>query len=226
MDICDSFPDHLYCGFGIHPYNVSNYELNPTMKEIERLCTIHGGCIGETGLDGSGTFPPIEDQVPFFEEHVKLALRLNRNLYLHERKAHDETIGVLRKYNFPSSRVLIHCFTGNENQLLRYIEDGYYLSLSGFITKKKVGAEIRSLVHKIPMNRIMIESDAPYMHLADKRVKKLKMLEDKSQNEPVVLPLLLEAVANCYEPPMDPQKLAKFTYENACKFFIESGNES
>ena len=103
---------------------------------------------------------------------------------------------------------------------MRYVSDGYHLSLSGFITKKKNGAEIRSLIPKIPMKQLMIESDAPYMHLSDKRVKKLKLLEDKNVNEPVVLPLLLEAIQQCYDDPsIDMEVLSQQTTQNALDFF-------
>merc|ERR1712032_1449816 len=145
---------------------------------------------------------------------------MKKKLYIHERQAHKQLIETLERYKFPPSNVLIHCFTGSGEELMKYIEDGYHLSLSGYIAKKKNGKEIRSLIHKIPINKLMIESDCPYMMVNDKRIKKLKLLDDKSVNEPVVLPFILEEIVKCYDTAeFDMEFLSMQTTENAKKFF-------
>merc|ERR1712129_594539 len=118
----------------------------------------------------------IKTQQKWFEQHIEIAIKMKKKLYIHERQAHKQLVETLERYRFPPSNVLIHCFTGSGEELLKYVEDGYHLSLSGYITKKKNGKEIRSMIHKIPVKMMMIESDCPYMMVNDKRIKKLKLL--------------------------------------------------
>ena len=229
LELCKLYPNNLFCGFGIHPYNVLKYDesMDKTMQEIQDLLSSNKNIniIGETGLDFSDNFPSPIIQIKWFEKHIEMALKLNKKLYIHERKAHKKLIEILEdKYKFNPENVLIHCFTGNKEELLYYVENGYNLSLSGFITKNTQNAkDIRDVLENngLPIDKLMIESDAPYMHLnGEKRIKKLKLLDDKSVNEPVVLPYVLEKICKCYNDKYDMNTLSIQTTQNAFKFFF------
>lgn len=152
---------------GIHPYHVNDDGplLSAQMESCEKLVSEHRDyvvAIGECGLDASDGFPPIEEQIPWFREQIALADRLQLPLFVHERLAFNETMELLAETTAP---VIIHCFTGNIAECQAYMQRGYYISFSGYICKEnsEPTVECLSCPGVIPLDRLMIETDAPYM---------------------------------------------------------------
>lgn len=155
----------LYFTVGIHPHCAKNYkEYNDDIiKKLakEQNCV----AIGECGLDYNRNFSSKKDQIKCFEQQIKIACQLKKPLFTHEREAHSDYIEIITPYVNKLSNVVIHCFTGNLAEAQTYISLGFYLSLSGFICMEKRGKEFReNVLPHIPLNRIMLETDAPYMH--------------------------------------------------------------
>ena len=168
---------------GVHPYHTNIDDIG-NLSEIEsevteRVATLIEKdslndcklitCIGETGLDYSDGFPDREVQLPWFEYQLKLAKKYNLPLFLHERLAFDDTIALIEKvFTEEDARppIIIHCFTGNKEECEKYVKEGFYISVSGYILKNGEGPEeVRECLRNgvIPMDKLMIETDAPYM---------------------------------------------------------------
>ena len=170
---------------GVHPYhteeagNLSEIE-SETATRISTLIETDNSntngndsrfitCIGETGLDYSEGFPDKDKQLPWFEFQLRLAKKFNLPLFLHERLAFDDTVALIdnvftEKDTCPP--IIIHCFTGSKRDCEKYMKRGYHLSVSGYILKNGEGSEeVRACLRDgvIPMDKLMIETDAPYM---------------------------------------------------------------
>lgn len=151
---------------GVHPYHVIDGGLS--LEQQMEICADlletyapHIAAVGECGLDSSDGFPPIDDQIPWFQAQIALAEKFQKPLFVHERFAHQTTMELLADCTVP---VIIHCFTGNLEECQAYIERGYYISLSGFICKDNEEAlATLNCLHTLPLDRLMIETDAPYM---------------------------------------------------------------
>mmetsp|Transcript_54371 Transcript_54371/g.69889 ORF Transcript_54371/g.69889 Transcript_54371/m.69889 type:complete len:313 (-) Transcript_54371:196-1134(-) len=181
----------VYSTIGIHPYNTPppnvNDNLSLYMNKVELLILNnlkYCKAIGESGLDSSNGFPPLSQQIPYFIEHVKLSLKYNLPLFLHERGAFKEFIEILDQYGFMKKgkehktandtnntcievpKVVIHCFTGSRKHLEEYVQNDYYIGITGYIFRKNdemVNELITALrAGVVPLNRLMIETDAPY----------------------------------------------------------------
>lgn len=153
---------------GVHPYNVKDADQLPIEQFVEEAKALiamdrsgYIAAIGECGLDASEDFPPLEDQIPWFQAQIDLAESLRMPLFVHDRFAPATTSYLLEGVTVP---VIVHCFTGNTDDCREYIQQGFSISISGFIFRKDA-QRIRDCVREgiIPMNRLMIETDAPYM---------------------------------------------------------------
>jgi TatD DNase family protein len=229
---------------GVHPYHVNDDGLGSPeshYEEIKGIINSHVAAIGECGLDTSEGFPPIEHQIPWFTAQVQLAQELNLPLFVHERFAFEETMRILDGVKLP---IIIHCFTGNREECKKYAEQGYSFSVSGFIAKQG-GDEVRQCLEEglIPLDKLMIESDAPYMGFEGSREgwlqkqnefvdslnskKRKKLQKGTYPNVPSSLPMVLDHVVNCLNSGRKARGEEEFTREhvgvettkNAIQFF-------
>jgi TatD DNase family protein len=227
---------------GVHPYHVNDEgaSLEQDVESIKELVTRPFVCaVGECGLDASEGFPPLDDQLPWFRAQVQLAQTHNKALFVHERLAFEETMQILESCTVP---VIIHCFTGSRDECKQYVKRGYSLSISGYIFKD---TETRVCLEDglIPLDKLMIETDAPYMGFEDCRVnylekqvdyvaslnsKKRKRLQNSIYpNVPSSLPIVLTEVVKLLndgrakrgEVMLKRDEVARMTTENAICFF-------
>lgn len=121
--------------------------------------------IGECGLDFNRMYSPQDVQELWFEEQLKLAIKLKKPLFLHERDAHESFLKILNKYKGQLPPAVVHCFTGTKEEVEKYLELGFYIGFTGVICNKKRGKHLRDIISSklIPLSRIMIETDAPFM---------------------------------------------------------------
>lgn len=232
---------------GVHPYHVDDdYFKDKSMDDCEQimksLLLSHKdlcAAVGECGLDASEGFPPLEAQIPWFRLQVRIAEDLKLPLFVHERLAFDETLSILRDVSVP---VIIHCFTGTQQQCEEYIKRGFHISVSGYILKDSNDncEEVISCLREgtVPLQRLMIETDAPYMGFTNSRQlyiehnkeyleslnsKKRKRLQQSIYpNVPSSLVGVLDKVAMClneHDSMITRDQVAKQTTENARRFF-------
>lgn len=158
---------------GVHPYHVQDEKLQGKsieshMETVKDLILSHRAdvvAVGECGLDASEGFPKVSNQVPWFQAQIQLATDLQLPLFVHERLAFDSTMDRLQ--NAVNVPIIIHCFTGTAAECQAYVDRGYFLSVSGYIFREDA-ADVRQVLQEgiIPLDRLMIETDAPYMGFA------------------------------------------------------------
>ena len=150
--------DYIYAAVGIHPENLENLP-GDYLDQIARL-TKHPKvvAVGETGLDYHWDIPR-EEQKRVFEEQLRLSLDLKMPIIVHDREAHGDVFDLLRKYR---PNALVHCFSGSVELMREAVRMGLYISLGGVVTFKNARHSVE-VASEIPLDRLLLETDAPYM---------------------------------------------------------------
>jgi len=156
---------------------------------------------------------------------VQLACEVRKPLFLHERDAHEDMVRILEKYKDKLPPAVLHCFTGTSAQALKYIEMGLYIGLTGFLWKDKSDDGVRSILEKglIPLDRFLVETDAPFMYpnvrgskippqikqcLSERSLSFLNRYCTFQRNEPCALPVIVELIAAYMKRPVDEVAMA------------------
>lgn len=153
-----------YGTVGIHPHNADSAK-KEDFEQMERIVTENSRivAVGECGLDFDRMFSTKENQIRCLERHIVLAEKLNKPLFLHERMAAEEFIRRFKKHPEICTKSVVHCFTGNKETLDKYLSMGFSIGITGWICDDRRAGELREAVRIIPMDRILIETDAPYL---------------------------------------------------------------
>ena len=161
----------IYGTFGIHPHETKNdvVSSNTIIKNITSNEKIIG--IGETGLDLYYNNSDIQKQIKSFEEHIKAAINLELPLIVHSRNAEKETYDILKKFNSPKLKILMHCFTGSKKFKDDLLAFNTYFSASGIITFNN-SSDLQKTFESIPIERLLIETDSPFLAPTPNRGKK------------------------------------------------------
>lgn len=200
----------LYSTAGIHPHDAKSCS-EETMAKLRSLAAQpQVVAIGECGLDYNRDFSPRDVQYKWFEEQVKLALELDMPLFLHEREAFKDFADILKAQGV--TKAVVHCFTGNQAELQAYLDMGLHIEITGWICDERRGRHLKELVRLIPLDKLMIETDAPFLTPRDLPVKPAN-----GRNEPAFLPHVLDAVARCLGKPA--AEVAEATKETTRRFF-------
>jgi len=175
----------IYGTYGIHPHEAKNDKITSDMiiSVIKKNEKIIG--IGETGLDFFYNHSDKDDQIKSFEEHIKASLELDIPLIIHSRNAELETLEIFNKYKDKKLKILMHCFTGSLKFAENLLSLGAYFSASGIITFKN-SLELQKTFKFIPLDKILIETDSPYLAPVPNRGK---------QNEPSFVKYTAEKLA-------------------------------
>jgi TatD DNase family protein len=199
-------PD-VFAAIGIHPHDAGKVQLEfwPALEALAKEERVVG--IGETGLDYFYDHSPRAAQREVFVRFLALAVAVRRPVICHVRDAHDDAIDVLRAGPLPDQGGVIHCFSGNAGHARRYLDLGLYLSFSGVLTFKKAD-DIRAAAAYAPMDRILVETDAPYLAPIPHRGKR---------NEPSYVVGTLAALAQVRG--ISPSRAAEATTANAFRLF-------
>lgn len=154
---------NLWCTAGVHPHNAKQWSLQYTAELRALAMEPWVVAIGETGLDFNRNFSPPEQQLFAFEEQLKLAAEVGLPLFLHERDAHTEQLRLLQQYRPQLPGGVVHCFTGTEDELERYLELDLYIGITGWICDERRGLHLQELIRLIPQDRLLLETDSPYL---------------------------------------------------------------
>ena len=184
------FPGMLWATAGIHPHDAKT--LSPSkLSEIRQLASHQSVvAIGETGLDFHRLLSTEKQQEKSFEAHIELAIEFNMPLFLHERDAAPRQIQVLRSYRDDICNGVIHCFTGDKKTLFRYLDMDLHIGITGWICDERRGQELQKIVKNIPLNRLMIETDAPYL-----TPRTMPYKPKNGRNEPAFLAHVLAGIS-------------------------------
>ena len=212
LDVARSSPGVVFSTAGVHPHHAREWR-SGSAAALERLAEQpEVVAIGETGLDFNRDFSPRPDQERALEAHLELAAGLGMPVFLHERDAHERFLAIVARWRDRLSRAVIHCFTGDGTALDAYLDLDLHVGVTGWICDERRGLHLRKIVGRVPPERLMIETDAPYLLPRDLAPK-----PKTRRNEPMHLPHILRAVAAAAG--REPESLARSTTETARRFF-------
>lgn len=212
IELCRQWPDRLRCTAGIHPHHAEAFPL----ADLPRLAALLGDpmvtAAGECGLDYYRNFSAPRAQRAMFERQLELALAARKPVFLHQRDAHADFMAILRDYLPGLPRAVVHCFTGTGDELEEYLAEGLYVGITGWICDERRGREVLGLTRGIPLGRLMIETDGPYL-----LPRNLTPKPAHRRNEPMYLPAILHAIAE--QRAEEAAVIAAATTRNALIFF-------
>lgn len=211
LRVAREYPGQLFSTAGVHPHDSRNCT-EQTMSGLRRLAA-HKEVVamGECGLDFNRDFSPRPLQEKWFEAQVVLAEELQKPLFLHERDAQERFCAILQVAR-KSTPAVIHCFTAGREELRAYLDMGLHVGITGWICDERRGMHLRELVREVPLERLMIETDAPFL-LPRTMASKPK----DGRNEPAFLTYVLETLAECLG--RTAGDVAEATTRTARKFF-------
>ncbi len=202
----------LYSTAGCHPHD-SQHLTADDFKLIQNLLTHkHVVAIGECGLDFNRNYSPPDMQIQVFRQHLELACEIQKPLFLHERDASESMLSILDEYLPQLPNAVVHCFTGSQVVLESYLERNLHIGITGWICDERRGQDLANIVHLIPDDKLMIETDAPYLIPRSIRPK-----PKSSRNIPEYLPHLVKKLAECRSQSFE--HIANISFENTKRFF-------
>ncbi len=202
----------LHATVGVHPHDSEGFD-ETTLLTLEGLAREESVVsLGECGLDYHRDYSPRHAQRHAFEAQLDLAARTPLPVFLHERDATDDMLAMLRPVRDRLADAVIHCFTGTKDALHRYLDLGLYIGITGWICDERRGLHLREFVGDIPRDRLMIETDAPYL-----LPRTIRPMPKHRRNEPCYLPYVVTAIAESTG--RAPEDVAHETAETARRFF-------
>jgi TatD DNase family protein len=210
--LAQAHPDLLYATAGVHPHHAR--ECSPAAVDALRELARHPkvAALGECGLDFNRNYAPHPDQERCFVAQLELACELGKPLFLHSRDAHPRFADLLRARRDRLPRAVAHCFTGGRDELRAYLALGLYVGVTGWICDERRGAHLLELVREIPRDRLLVETDAPYL-----TPRTLRPQPKARRNEPAFLPHIVERLARALGRPAE--EVGAETARNARTFF-------
>lgn len=212
LSLCQQHPGQLFCTAGVHPHYSKTFTSEGRATLTALLKHPEVVAVGETGLDFNRNASPPAQQINSFEQHLELASEAALPLFLHERDAHQQQLEMLRLHHDDLHGAVAHCFTGNREALYNYLDLDLYIGITGWICDERRGLELLNLVKDIPADRLLLETDAPYL-----LPRNLKPKPKSRRNLPAYLPHILNEVAKARGE--DPQSLAQQTQQNNQRLF-------
>ena len=206
------FPNTLYATAGVHPHDADDVSDN-YLAELAKLAEQpQVKAIGECGLDFNRNFSAPKQQLKVFKEQIHLAKEYSMPLFLHQREAFQPWFSELKPFFDQVPAMIAHCFTGTKSELEKCIDVGMYIGITGWLCDERRGKSLQEIVSLIPLDRLLIETDAPYL-----TPRTIKPKPKSSRNEPSYLPFIIEKIANITA--LDPKEIACQTRLNARQVF-------
>ena len=206
------YPGMLYATAGVHPHDARHWDEKTPQRLSELALSPEVVALGEMGLDFNRDFSPRPEQERGFEAQLELAAELGLPVFMHERDAGQRFVQILRLWRDRLGPAVIHCFTGSGEDLAAYLDLNLHIGITGWICDERRGLHLRELLRRIPLERLMLETDAPYL-----APRTLRPPPKSGRNEPAFLLYTLNAVATCLELP--PTVVAEATTRTARTFF-------
>ncbi|WP_027070776.1 MULTISPECIES: TatD family hydrolase [unclassified Luteimonas] len=217
LELARAHPGVLFATAGVHPHHAVEYtaECDAQMRELHRHPEVVA--VGECGLDYFRDFSPRPAQRKAFERQLEIAADLAaagnpKPLFLHQRDAHADFVAILRAFEGRIGPAVVHCFTGTREELFDCLDHDWHIGITGWLCDERRGAHLRELVKHIPAQRLMVETDAPYL-----LPRTLRPMPKDRRNEPAFLPHIVEELAR--DRGEDPATTAAASTATARAFF-------
>jgi len=204
-------PPRVITSVGIHPHDAAHCSAQ-TLEQLKTLAQNHP-CVkawGETGLDFNRMFSPQQDQETCFSAQLDLAGSLDLPLIFHERDSNGRFYEILASEGPKTRKGVVHCFSGTRQEMFKYLDLGYHIGITGILTIQKRGEYLREIAPLIPEDRLLIETDAPYLTPTPQKNK-------FRRNEPAFVKSVLVTLAQIKG--TDPEELSQTIFDNTLKFY-------
>ncbi len=213
----------LFATAGVHPHHASEWN-DDSAEMLISICKENKGivsAVGEAGMDYARNYSTPQQQKLAFSQQLQVAAQLKLPVFLHQREAHDDFHQILKDYADKLPTMLVHCFTGQKDELLAYVELGCYIGITGWFCDERRGEHLGELISLIPAERLIVETDSPYLIPRTLKAKlkaqnKVNLKHKLNRNEPAYLPHLVEALAK--QLGQKTEELAQQTLLNAFSF--------
>lgn len=221
--LTQKYPECLFATAGIHPHDASTFTAQSIAQLKIFLEDKNVLAIGECGLDFNRNYSTPAEQLSCFEAQLELAVELQMPVFLHQRDAHKDFLSLIKKYRSGLVNAVAHCFTGGQNELQSYLDQDLHIGITGWLCDERRGKDLQAAVPLIPMQRLMVETDAPYLFPRDYKFANDAMLTGKekkkirSRNEPQYLPHIVKRLAQLMG--KDELELMSITEHNSRRFF-------
>ncbi len=209
VDIANRYSG-CYASVGVHPHDVKrlNEEILDSLLSLAQNAKVKAW--GEIGLDFNRMFSPRKDQEHWFARQLETAESLGTPVILHERDSGGRLLEILETHFKPGMTGVVHCFSGTHSELKAYLDMGLYIGVTGVVTLKKRGGPLRKMIADIPDQRLLIETDAPYLTPAPEKNR-------YRRNEPAFVRSVLYKIAEIRQTP--PEQLSELLWHNTCRLF-------
>ena len=213
LALSEKYP-FVYAAVGVHPHNASEYPDLTAEEIISKTAHKKVIGIGETGLDYYYDYAPKDLQIKLLKEHIKAAQETGLPLIIHNRDSDEDMAAILGEaYRQKAFSGVIHCFSSSEKFAEFALSIGFYISASGMITFNKCG-ELREIFAKIPLDRLLVETDSPFLAPVPER---------GHRNEPSFVRFTAEKLAQIRNLPFE--KIAQITSDNFCNLFRKASDK-
>jgi len=212
LALADQHAMQLWSTAGVHPHHAAGFAPSQREAFVELLRSSKVVAVGECGLDYFRNLSAPDSQRAAFTAQLELAVMSAKPVFLHQRDAHADFVAILREFSGTLTGGVAHCFTGGPAELDDYLGLGLHIGVTGWVCDERRGLELRAAVPRIPAERLMIETDAPYL-----KPRELNAAGKSRRNEPCNLPHIAAAVAKLRGETLE--SLAKSTTANAAAFF-------
>jgi len=189
-EIAENYHDVLFSTAGIHPHDAKSFN-NESINELRKLLKQeHVISVGECGLDFDRDFSPRPIQEKCYRAQLELSIEVNKPLFLHERSAFKRFNEITDEYLSKLPKAVVHCFTGTLDEAKAYLDKGFYLGFTGAISDQTRFKHLEDVIKYVPIDRMMIETDAPFM-----LPKNMPRIQSR-RNEPKFLPFVAQTIAH------------------------------
>lgn len=212
LELSRELPDVLFPTAGLHPHHAASWDSDTESLLRELAGAPETVAVGEAGLDYFRDFSPRPDQARAFEGQLQIGVDTGLPVFLHLRDAHEDFHAIVKEFRDQLSDAVVHCFTGDRKQLYAYLDLDCHIGLTGWICDERRGTHMKDFIGDIPADRLMIETDAPYL-----KPRNLRPKVRSHRNEPQWLPWILGTIAAVRHE--HPEALARSTTANARRFF-------
>ncbi len=204
----------IYASVGFHPHDSSACSEDALRELIQLAGYPRVRAWGEIGLDFNRMYSPRKDQEKWMIRQIETADELALPIIFHERETDGRMVDLLREHHRRGGHGVIHCFSGSRKDLSAFLEMGYCIGVTGIVTIQERGRELRGMIPLIPLDRLMIETDSPYLTPAPQK-------NTFRRNEPAFVRSVLFKLAQIRK--QDPEELAEAVWTNTCRLFRIDG---
>jgi TatD DNase family protein len=190
LALARAHPGELFATAGVHPHHATEYtaECDAELRALHAHAEVVA--VGECGLDYFRDLSPRPAQRKAFERQLEIAVDTGKPLFLHQRDAHADFMAIMRAFEGRIGPAVVHCFTGTREELFDYLDRDWHVGITGWLCDERRGTHLRELVRHVPGERLMIETDAPYL-----LPRTVKPAPSHRRNEPMYLAHIVEELA-------------------------------